>query len=137
MKGRGLLCLLLGLLLSLPAKAAAPLVTQPSVEAKAAVVMEALTGRVVFCQEGDLPLPMASTTKLMTTLLALEEEALDDPFVVDEQAIRVEGSSMGLQQGDTVTLRTLCYGMMLARATMPPMPPRCAVPEVWRLLRKK
>ncbi len=94
--------------------AAQPLLTQPQVGAKAAVVMEAMTGRIVFGQEEELPLPMASTTKIMTTLLALEQEELDEPFVVDSGAIRVEGSSMGLQEGDTVTLRSLCYGMMLA-----------------------
>ncbi|MBP0963304.1 MAG: D-alanyl-D-alanine carboxypeptidase, partial [Oscillospiraceae bacterium] len=87
---------------------------QPQVGAKAAIVTEASTGRVIFWQNADQPLPMASTTKLMTTLMVLEEKDLDQPFVVDQQAIRVEGSSMGLQQGDTVTLRTLCYGMMLA-----------------------
>lgn len=86
----------------------------PQVEARAAVVMEAVTGRVVFAQNAEEPLPMASTTKLMTTLLALEQEGLDEPFTVDSEAIRVEGSSMGLREGDTVTLRTLCYGMMLA-----------------------
>ena len=114
MKAKGFVCLVLALVLALPAQAAAPLLTRPQVGAKAAVVIEAATGRVVFWQNGDQPLPMASTTKLMTTLLALEEEEPDTPFTVDDRAILVEGSSMGLQQGDTVTLRTLCYGMMLA-----------------------
>lgn len=97
-----------------PVQGADALLTQPEVGAKSAVVMEALTGRVVFWQQGDTPMPMASTTKIMTTLLALEQQNLDDPFVVDGGAIRVEGSSMGLREGDTVTLRALCYGMMLA-----------------------
>ncbi|MBQ8918318.1 MAG: D-alanyl-D-alanine carboxypeptidase [Oscillospiraceae bacterium] len=97
-----------------PVQGADALLTQPEVGAKSAVVMEALTGRVVFWQQGDTPMPMASTTKIMTTLLALEQQNLDDPLVVDGGAIRVEGSSMGLREGDTVTLRALCYGMMLA-----------------------
>ena len=50
----------------------------------------------------------------MTALLALEEGGLDEWFAVDGQAIRVEGSSMGLQEGDRVTLRALCGGMLLA-----------------------
>ena len=72
-----------------------------------------MTGRVIFAQNADEQLPMASTTKIMSTLLALESGGLDTPFTVDAQAIRVEGSSMGLKEGDTVTLRALCYGMML------------------------
>lgn len=99
---------------TMSAQAAEPLLTGPQVEAKSAVVMEALTGRMVFAQNQELQLPMASTTKIMTTLLTLEQKNLDRPFEVDSVAIRVEGSSMGLQEGDTVTLRTLCYGMMLA-----------------------
>ena len=114
MKPKGIICLVLGLLLAVPVQAAAPLLTQPQVEAKAAVVIEAVTGRVVFWQNADQPMPIASTTKIMTTLLALEEDDLDAPFEADRQAVMVEGSSMGLQPGDTVTLRTLCYGMMLA-----------------------
>jgi D-alanyl-D-alanine carboxypeptidase/D-alanyl-D-alanine carboxypeptidase (penicillin-binding protein 5/6) len=79
--------------------------------------MEAATGQIVFARNADVKLPMASTTKIMTTLLALEHGAktntLDTEFVVDENAIKVEGSSMGLRVGDVVTLRTLCYGMLL------------------------
>ena len=84
------------------------------VGASAAVVMEAQTGTVLFAQDADLRLPMASTTKIMTALLALEQEGTDVEFVVDSQAIRVEGSSMGLQEGDTVTLGALAGGMLTA-----------------------
>lgn len=86
----------------------------PTVGARAAVVMDGATGRILFSQNGEEPLPMASTTKILTALITLEQPGLDDPFVVDEAAIRVEGSSMGLQAGDTVTLRTLACGMLLA-----------------------
>ena len=90
-----------------------PVLTDYPVNAAAAVVMEARTGRVLYEQNAHEPLPMASTTKIMTTLLTLEQRDLEEPFVVDSEAIRVEGSSMGLQEGDTVTLLDLCYGMML------------------------
>ena len=56
---------------------------------------------------------MASTTKIMTVLLTLESGGLDDKFVVDSDAIHVEGSSMGLREGDIVTKRALCAGMLL------------------------
>ena len=90
-----------------------PVLTDDPVDAAAAVVMEARTGRVLYEQNAHEPLPMASTTKIMTTLLTLEQPDLEEPFVVDEEAIQVEGSSMGLQVGDTVTLLDLAYGMML------------------------
>lgn len=83
-----------------------------SVGASAAIVMEAETGTVLFAQNGRKRLPVASTTKILTALLTLEAEGLDTPFVADSTAITVEGSSMGLQKGDTVTLRALAGGML-------------------------
>ena len=110
-------CLLLAaiLLLMHPA-AAACLVTGEAygVGAAAAIVMEAESGEVLFAQEIHRQLPMASTTKIMTALLTLEQPNLQQEFTVDETAIRVEGSSMGLRQGDTVTLYALAVGMLLA-----------------------
>ena len=85
-----------------------------SVGAKAAVVMEAATGTLLFAQNPHQQLPMASTTKIMTALLTLEQPNLDQEFTVDPAAIQVEGSSMGLQKGDTVTLRALAGGMLTA-----------------------
>lgn len=82
-------------------------------KAKGAVLLDANTGRVLFAQNADAPLPMASTTKIMTALLTLEQPDLETPFIVDSKAIRVEGSSMGLREGDTATLHTLAYGMLL------------------------
>lgn len=86
---------------------------KPDVLAKACVLIEEKTGRIVFEKDSSEKLPMASTTKIMTTLLCLESGGLDDEFVVDSEAIKVEGSSMGLVEGDVVTKRDLCYGMML------------------------
>ena len=82
-------------------------------KAKAAVVLDAATGRVLFAKNANARLPMASTTKIMSTLLTLEQDGQDEWFTVDPDAIRVEGSSMGLRAGDRVTLSALAYGMML------------------------
>ena len=81
--------------------------------AKGAVVINGQTGEVLFEQNAYEKLPMASTTKIMSALLALESGNLDEKFTVDSQAIKVEGSSMGLKEGDIVTLRDLCCGMLL------------------------
>ena len=84
-----------------------------SVSAKAAVLIEADTGRVLYSKNMGERLPMASTTKIMTALITLESDNLDEVFEVDENAIMVEGSSMGLQKGDQASLRTLACGMLL------------------------
>lgn len=86
---------------------------KPVVSAESAIVIEAQTGRVVYSKNETEERPMASTTKIMTTLLSLESGDLDEQFVVDSEAIKVEGSSMGLCDGDIVTKRILCYGMLL------------------------
>lgn len=85
----------------------------PQISAKAAVVISADTGEIVFEKNSSEKLPMASTTKIMTTLLCLESGNLDEEFVVDSDAIKVEGSSMGLREGDIVTKYALCCGMLL------------------------
>ena len=86
---------------------------QPEVSAVSSVLMEAVTGEVLYEKNAWEPHPMASTTKIMSALLCLESGDLDTEFTVDSQAIQVEGSSMGLVEGDTVTKRALCYGMLL------------------------
>jgi D-alanyl-D-alanine carboxypeptidase/D-alanyl-D-alanine carboxypeptidase (penicillin-binding protein 5/6) len=86
---------------------------KPSVSAQAAVLIDARSGRILFSENENEKLPMASTTKIMTTLLLLESGDLDTEFTVDPVAIRTEGSSMGLTEGDIVSKRDLAYGMML------------------------
>ncbi|MCC8070086.1 MAG: D-alanyl-D-alanine carboxypeptidase [Ruminococcus sp.] len=83
------------------------------VSAKACIMIEAVTGNIIYEKNSHDELPMASTTKIMTTILSLESGDLDTQFTVDSDAIKVEGSSMGLVEGDIVTKRALCYGMML------------------------
>ena len=93
---------------------AEPLIPCYDIGAKAAIVMEPVTGRVLFAHNADERLPIASTTKIMTALIALEQPNIDAIFPVDERAIMVEGSSMGLQKGDKASLRALATGMLLA-----------------------
>lgn len=109
-----LLCFALSLLL-LPlfeAKAFA----QPQdllVSAVSAIVINADTGSIVYEKSAFSERAMASTTKIMTALLTAEAGDLDRKFTADGYAIQVEGTSMGLQQGDIVTRRALLYGMLL------------------------
>ena len=87
--------------------------SEEDISAKAAVVYQPDTGEVLFGKNMNEQLPMASTTKIMTTLLLIENGSLDEKFTVDSEAIKTEGSSMGLREGDIVTGRDLCAGMLL------------------------
>ena len=75
--------------------------------------MEATTGRVLCGQNIHERLAMASTTKIIGAMMVLEQPNLDESFTVDPDAIQVEGSSMGLQEGDSVSLYALACGMLL------------------------
>lgn len=83
------------------------------VNAEAVVVMDADSGRLLYAQNPDKRLANASTTKIMTALLTLEQPDQDRYFTVDSDAIQVEGTTMGLQPGDSVTLHQLAAGMLL------------------------
>ncbi len=83
------------------------------ISAESYILIEAQTGTIIASNNEYVKRPMASTTKIMTTLLMLESGNLDEEFVVDNDAIKVEGSSMGLCEDDIVTKLSLCYGMML------------------------
>ncbi len=93
--------------------ALSPQSDKPEISAKAAVLIEAGSGRIIFGKSENQKLPMASTTKIMTTLLTLESGELDTEFTVDSTAVHTEGSSMGLREGDIVSKRDLCIGMLL------------------------
>lgn len=85
-----------------------------STSAKAAILINGDTGEVIYEQNADERLPMASTTKIMTALLLCENGDFEREITVSEEMLRVEGSSMGLLAGDKVTLHDLLYGLLLA-----------------------
>ena len=107
------ICCLLALGLSLPLFAGRAFADEPSVSAQSAVVIEAETGTVLFGENMSERRAMASTTKIMTAILTIEAGDLDREFTVDSFAIMVEGTSMGLREGDRVSRRDLLYGIML------------------------
>ncbi len=84
------------------------------VSANAAVVMEATTGRVLYEKNAHEKMPMASTTKVMTALVALEYGNLNDIVTVSKNASGVEGSSIWLSVGEKMSLSDMLYGLMLA-----------------------
>ena len=85
-----------------------------TVSAQSAVLMEAESGRVLYAKDADTPRLIASTTKLMTALVALESgHSLEEVVTIPAEAAGVEGSSLYLKAGETVKLKTLLYGMLL------------------------
>ena len=78
-----------------------------------AVVIDAQTGRVIFGHQEHEVKPMASLTKMMTAYLTLQQPDLEAYFEVPAAAVGVEGSSMGLQLGDQVSLEALAVGQLL------------------------
>jgi len=81
---------------------------------KAAILVERHTGTILYEKNAHAPLPMASTTKVMTALLALEYGHLDEEVTCSANAFGVPGTSIYLQQGEKLTLREMLYGLMLA-----------------------
>ena len=85
------------------------------VSAKSAMLMCADSGSIVWSKNENEPLPMASTTKIMTAILALEHCAAhgNNEVEITPEMVRVEGTSMGLAAGDIINLEDLAKGMML------------------------
>ncbi len=85
-----------------------------AISAKSYIVMESATGKVLYERNSRTPLPMASTTKIMTALCAIENGDLDSIVEISDKAVGVEGSSMYLEKGEKISLRNLLYGLMLS-----------------------
>ncbi len=81
--------------------------------ATSAVILEAQTGEILFEKNADKKMGMASTTKIMTALVALEKGKAEDIVKISPHAAKVEGSSMYLKEGEKITLENLVYGLML------------------------
>lgn len=87
-----------------------------SVSAKSAILIEAESGTVLYQKNAFVKLPMASTTKIMTALVAIESGDIDRKVKTDDRARGVEGSSIYLAKDETLTMRQLIYALMLASA---------------------
>ena len=96
------------------APAAAPAQQRPDITAPSAIVVEASTGDVVFERNADERRAIASTTKLMTALLAVETAPLDDVLTVAPYDAGAAESLAGLREGERITVRDLVRGLMLA-----------------------
>lgn len=81
--------------------------------AHSAVLMEGATGEIVYDKHGDKRMPPASTTKILTALIAIESGRLAEPVTVSDHAARTEGSRMHLKRGQVLSLEELVTGLLL------------------------
>lgn len=84
-----------------------------ALSAECAALMCVQTGELLFEKNAYTRHSMASTTKIMTSLIALEQNTPSRQIKVSPSMLRVEGTSMGLAENDIVSLETLVYGMLL------------------------
>ncbi|MBE6635523.1 MAG: D-alanyl-D-alanine carboxypeptidase [Ruminococcaceae bacterium] len=89
---------------------------EPTVSARSAVLYEPAEKSFLFEKNADERLPMASTTKIMTALLAIENLSPDEEITVVPEACGIEGSSLYLKPGEILTASDLIMGMMLRSA---------------------
>ena len=85
----------------------------PNVTATSAIVIEASTGHVIYSRNADQRMFPASTTKMMTLIMALESGRLDEIVTVGPNADGAEGSTLWLNSGERIPLRELLYGMIM------------------------
>ncbi len=90
--------------------------TSASASAESFLLMDGNTGKILSARNADTRLPMASTTKIMTCIVALESVPAGDTVIVPAAAVGVEGSSMYLTRGERLTLLDLLFGLMLESA---------------------
>ncbi|WP_066312731.1 D-alanyl-D-alanine carboxypeptidase family protein [Bacillus sp. FJAT-29814] len=94
---------------NIPQRAAAA----PGVSAVSAVLIEQKSGRILFEKDAHKRMRIASITKIMTAILAIESGKLNQYVTVSERATRAEGSSVYLKPGEKIKLEDLVYGLML------------------------
>lgn len=88
----------------------------PVLPAQAYLLMDATTGQVLHEHKGRTPLPMASTTKIMTAILALERGKLSDVVTAGQKPYDTSGTTIYLEMGEQQTLENLLYALMLESA---------------------
>jgi len=89
---------------------------EPSILSRYAVIYDRTSGVVLWGKNQDAPVPMASTTKIMTAIVMLEQigtDRLTEEVIVDKEAAGTVGSRLGLSTGDKITYNDLLYGLML------------------------
>jgi D-alanyl-D-alanine carboxypeptidase (penicillin-binding protein 5/6) len=94
-----------------------PTVAKAYALSKGECVIEVNSGRILYENNKDLRLPMASTTKILTALTVIENFDIDSEITVPKSAVGIEGSSVYLREGEKLTVKELLYGLNAIRLT--------------------
>ena len=86
---------------------------EPKLNSKIALIYDRASGRVLYEKNGNKQTPMASTTKIMTAIVVLENSNLKDIVTIDAKSASTGGSRLGLKKNDKITVHDLLYGLML------------------------
>ena len=87
--------------------------SSPVIKAKSAIVIDAMTGKVLYNKNAEEQRYPASTTKIMSLIVALEHGNLNEIVTASNHAANTEGSTLWLTEGEQLTLHDLLYGIML------------------------
>lgn len=88
-------------------------VEELEITSRIALIYDRASGRIIYEKNGNKQTPMASTTKIMTALVALENSNLKDVVTITSKAAGTGGSRLGLKKDDKITVNDLLYGLML------------------------
>lgn len=85
----------------------------PTINSRAAILYERNSKQIIYGKSENVARPMASTTKIMTCMIVLENADLNEVVEVSKRAGGTGGSRLGLKAGDKITVHDLLYGLML------------------------
>ena len=88
-------------------------VALPKVNAQAAAIIDQESGRIIFAKNPDVRMAMASTTKIMTAIIAIEKCKLSENITISKNAANTWGSDINLKEGEVLSMRDLLYGLLL------------------------
>lgn len=88
-------------------------ITEPTINSRAAIVYERSSGKILYGKEENEKRKMASTTKIMTAIVVLENTNLDDIVTISSKAADTGGSRLGLHKDDKISIQDLLYGLLL------------------------
>lgn len=107
-----LLSIIFTQIISVGVKAEERVASKFRVNARCAIALDRESGQVLYEQNGYEIVPMASTTKILTSLIAIEQGDLDRVVTISKNAVNIRGSKVGYNAGEKITLRELVFGLM-------------------------
>ena len=85
----------------------------PTINARYAIVLDRKSNSILFGKNEKVKAKMASTTKIMTAIIVLENSNLDDIVTISKKASSIRGSRLGLKENDKISVHDLLYGLLL------------------------